>query len=72
MSYRISDEYVSRSTFSKKGYKVPYFCNEDDYDKDSFKLKYLQNSQDKSNDVKSVIDETNKTLSTLNSSYIAK
>lgn len=71
MSYRISDEYVSRSTFNKKGYKVPYFCNEDDYDNDSFKLTYLQNPPDKSNDIKAVVDKTNKTLSTLNSSYIA-
>ena len=71
MSYRINDEYVSRSTFSKKGYKVPYFCSEDDYDENIYKLSYLQNPPDKSNDVKAVVDETNKTLSALNSSYIA-
>lgn len=71
MSYRINDERVSRSAFGSKGYKVPYFCNEDNYDKGQFRLTYLQNLPSASSDVKAVIDETNKTLSTLNSSYIA-
>lgn len=71
ISRRINDEYVSRSKFNSSGYKVPYFCSEDDYDENIYKLTYLQNTPDKSSDVKAVIDETNKTLSALNSSYIA-
>lgn len=71
MSYRINDERVSRSKFNSSGYKVPYFCGEDDYDKNIYKLTYLQNPLDSQSKIKAVIDETNKTLSSLNSSYIA-
>lgn len=72
MSYSIDDSRVSRSTFNKKGYTVPYFCNEDDYDNNEFKITMLQSENESSAaELKEVIAETNKTLSSLNSSYIA-
>ncbi len=70
-SYHIDDSRVSKSTFNNKGYIVPYFCNEDDYDKNKFRITKLQGTAADSSDLKNIINETNKTLSDLNPSYIA-
>lgn len=70
-SYRINDSRVSKSSFNNKGYRVPYFCSEDDYDKNEFSITKLQSTAENSNELKNVINDTNKTLSQLNPSYIA-
>lgn len=71
MSYYIDDSHVSRTTFNSKGYVVPYFCNEDDYDKNEFRITKLQGEASDSAELKEAVNETNKTISRLNASYIA-
>jgi len=71
MSYTINDKSVYRTEFNKKGYQVPYFCNEDDYDEKQFEITKLQGAAADMNDIKNTVSETNKTIAKLNPSYIA-
>lgn len=71
MSYTIDDKSVYRTEFNKRGYQVPYFCNEDDYDENEFEITKLQGTADDINSIKNTVSETNKTITKLNPSYIA-
>lgn len=69
LTYRLNGEKVYRNEFKKSGYKVPYFCNSDDYDKNEFSIIYLQGRARYGNDIKKAVSETQKNIKEINSSY---
>ena len=68
-SYSIDGERVYRSEFRKRGYAVPYFCNEDEYDRNEFSVVFLRGRSEKANGIRSVVSETQNTIKRLNSHY---
>lgn len=71
ITYYIDGERTYRSTFEQKGYEVPYFCNEDSYDAKTFTLTYLSGKKDKEDGLKSRIEQTAKTIKSINKDYVA-
>lgn len=70
LSYELNGSRVYRKEFLEKGYKLPYFCNEDDYDEDEFEVIYLQGkAQEQGSQIKDVVSETQKTIKEINKNY---
>lgn len=72
MTYTLNGDTVYRNEFKEKGYEVPYFCTDDDYDdydKSEFEVTKLQGGITDAGGFNKIVDETNKTISSLNSSY---
>lgn len=67
LTYRIDGERVYRREFNKKGYAVPYFCNEDEYDDDDFRVVYLQGSSNRGSDINKLIRNTQSTVEKIRS-----
>lgn len=71
MQYYIDNEYTYKSEFEEKAYRVPMFLDDDGkYDEQKYTVVYL--SGDKSERFNTVIDETVKTIESLNKNYIAE
>lgn len=69
LSYELNGSRVYRKEFNEKGYKVPFFCNEDDYDKNEFDVVYLQGKSQEASEIKNVVSETQKTIKEINKNY---
>lgn len=69
LSYQLNGKRVYRQEFNSKGYIVPYFCNEDDYDTDAFSVIYLQGRAQDGAKIKNAITETQKTIKSINPNY---
>ena len=69
MTYSIDGERVYRREFKEKGYKVPYFCNEDPYDSSQFTVTYLQGGASDGSKIRNGISNTVKTIKEINPSY---
>lgn len=69
ITYTINGERVYRREFNEKGYIVPYFCNEDDYDKNKFTVTLLQGRASDSGTIRTRIGETVKTIKQINPDY---
>jgi hypothetical protein len=69
-SYQLDGKYASKSKFADNGYIVPYFCNEDDYNKDEFDVVVLQGRANYGGEIKSAVDETQKTIKQINPNYV--
>lgn len=69
--YYIDNEYTYRSQFEEEGYQVPMFMDDDaSYDDSKYTVLYLS-SDEKSKELESVVDDTVKTIETLNKNYVA-
>ena len=70
-SYTLDGERVYSSTFEQKGYRVPYFMNDEDtYSSKNFTVIFVSGrDEDK---FQSTIDDTVKTIKSLNSNYSPK
>ncbi len=66
-TYTIDGERVYRSEFKKSGYAVPYFCNEDDYNKSEFTVTFLQGRAGMAGDIRSVVTKTQNTIKRIKS-----
>lgn len=67
-SYYIDNEYVYSSSFKTDGYRVPKFMDDDgSFDEDRYTLTYVSGS--KSDSYKSTIEQTVKTIQSLNKNY---
>lgn len=66
-TYTIDGERVYRSEFKKSGYAVPYFCNEDAYDKSEFTVTFLQGRTNKASEIRSAVTKTQNTIKRLKS-----
>lgn len=62
ISYKINGDYAGKSEFEKKGYTVPYFCSEDDYNKDEFAVTVLKGDESRKAEIEQVIADTEKTI----------
>lgn len=69
LTYELNGEKVYRKEFNEKGYKVPTFCNNDDYDENEFEIIYLQGKAQEGSQIKSVVSETQKTIKEINKNY---
>ncbi len=69
-SYQLDGKSISKSKFEDNGYKVPYFCNEDDYNKEEFDVVTLQGKSGFGGEIQSVVDETQKTIKQINPNYV--
>lgn len=67
--YYINGEQVYRSTFSVKGYKVPFFDGSEKYDSDVYKVTYVQRKTSDSSSVENQVAKTENTIKQLNSAY---
>lgn len=71
MQYYVDNEYTYKSEFEEKAYRVPMFLNDDGkYDEEKYTVVYL--SGDKSDKFNTVINDTVKTIESLNKNYIAE
>ena len=68
--YYIDNEYTYQSTFEDKAYEVPLFLNDSGSYGDEYSVTYLSTEQDEK-ELDGVIDDTVKTIETLNQNYIA-
>lgn len=69
-SYYINGEYAYRSSFDNTAFKVPKFLNDDaDYDKTQYRMLYLSGKNVSGFD--ETINDTVKTIESLNKNYIA-
>ncbi|MEZ3420529.1 MAG: hypothetical protein K1V95_01105 [Eubacterium sp.] len=64
-NYRINGKSVYKREFEQDGCAVPYFCNEDDYDKEEFEITLLNTEQSGKKQIESVISLTEETVKTL-------
>lgn len=68
-SYTINGTRVKRSEFDERGYKVPYFCNESEYNTEEFTVTVLKGDADRKEDIEKLIERTQNTIKTINSHY---
>ena len=68
-SYTINGTRVKRSEFDERGYKVPYFCNEPEYNTEEFTVTVLKGDADRKEDIEKLIERTQNTIKTINSHY---
>ncbi len=67
--YYIDDEYVYQSQFSRKGYQVPMFLNDEDtsFDASQYQITYLSGKNE--TQYQNIIDESVKVIQSLDSGY---
>lgn len=70
LTYRIDGERVYRREFNEKGYAVPYFCNDDEYDDSEFSVIYLQGDSKRGSDINKLISNTQSTMETIRSATL--
>ncbi len=63
--YYIDDESVYRSEFNEKGYAVPFFDGESNYDREVFDVIFLQQRTDDAKNMDTLIAETNNEIAKL-------
>ncbi len=68
-SYTINGTRVKRSEFDERGYKVPHFCNESEYNTEEFTVTVLKGDADRKEDIEKLIERTQNTIKTINSHY---
>ena len=68
-SYTINGTRVKRSEFDERGYKVPYFCNESEYNTEEFTVTVLKGDADRKEDIEKLIERTQNTIKIINSHY---
>lgn len=66
LKYYINGERVYNSEFEEKGYDVPFFNGNSDYDKDIYDVIRLQSNTKNANVLQQVINSTNYTVNELN------
>lgn len=66
ISYKLDGEYASKRRFNEVGYTVPYFCNDDDYDKNQFSISVLKCDESKKVDVEKVMKNTEEVIKQIN------
>ena len=69
--YAIDGKSVSKYTFNDKGYRNPFFDSERNYDKEHYRVVYVQRKKLDSSDLKSVPKETEHAIQSLNQLYSA-
>lgn len=67
-SYLLNGERVYRREFNEKGYVVPYFCNDDEYDEKLYTVVYLQGGPEHSADIQNLISQTKRNTQVILSS----
>lgn len=67
--YYLDGESVYTATFETKGYEVPYFCNEDPYDTNTYRVTYLSGGKSRADAIKERIGYTNLNIKALNDEY---
>lgn len=70
--YFLDGEEVGKTEFNEKGYVLPFFDGDSDYDKMQFNVTYLQQSSMKIDDMKEIPKKTEKEIQKLNQAYSAK
>ena len=70
--YYINGESVSKNEFNEKGYQVPLFNDEDDYDKEKYRVVYLQRKKLDGMNLKEIPKETENNIKTLDRNYNAE
>lgn len=71
-NYYLDGKYVYSSAFSAAAYRVPKFMDDNaDYDKSKYSLIYLSGKSN-GDDLKNTIDDTVKTIESLNKNYISE
>ncbi len=69
--YYIDGKSVDKYEFNNKGYKNPFFDGGEDYDKDKYKVVYVQRKKKDSGELKNIPKKTEKNIQKLNQLYSA-
>ena len=69
--YYLNGKSVSKYTFNDEGYKNPLFDSEEKYDKDHYRVTYVQQKRIDVSDMKEIPKATENTIQKLNQSYSA-
>lgn len=71
ISYKLNGEYAGRYEFDKVGYTVPYFCNDDAYDKKKFTITALKCDESSKSDLENLIKKTEETIKQINNTSVS-
>lgn len=66
ISYKLNGEYAYKKEFNKVGYTVPYFCSDDDYNKEEFSITVLKCDESKKADLEKLIKSTEDVIDQIN------
>ena len=69
--YFLEGKSVDKYEFNEKGYKNPFFDSEEKYDKEKYRVVYVQRSSADSGELKDIPKQTEEAIQSLNQLYSA-